>query len=116
MLMYAVVGEKIAPHMDRPLQPAVLVGMAVVCAAMLGIAVWAQIARIRPAIQALQLKHEDEVSLQRWREGTILSCVLLEAVVLEGFALRFIGGTFLDSLPFYFVGIVLMIFYWPQRP
>ena len=116
MVFYATAAEVLAPPLRKAPDPVFLSVLAVAAAAMVGIAVWVQIARVRPALQNLQLKPDDSAALQRWRGGTIMACVMLEAVVLYGFVLRFMGGTFLQSLPFYCVGVLLTVFYWPQRP
>jgi len=49
------------------------------------------------------------MAVSRWRFGNLLSFVLAESVVLFSFALRFLGGTTWQSLPFYVVGIALML-------
>jgi hypothetical protein len=71
---------------------------------------------IRPAFDTLQLRPDDPAALQQWRTGAILTAVLLEAVALYGFALRFLGASLKVSVPFYLVGIALMLLWWPQKP
>jgi hypothetical protein len=68
------------------------------------------------ALDALRSIPDDPNSLAKWRQGVVLIDVLLETVVLFGFALRFLGGTLQQSLPFYAAGIGLMILWWPRRP
>lgn len=116
MVLYPTAAGMMSLHFDKPLNPAMFGSLTVVSAIYVGIALWFQITRIRPALETLQARPDDATSLDRWRSGVIVSCVMLEAVVLTGFALRFIGGTFLESLPFYCAGILFMLIYWPQRP
>ena len=71
---------------------------------------------LQPAAETLQAKSDDQSALARWRIGNLLSCLLAESVVLLGFALRFMGGTTMQSVPFYLVGIGLMLVWWPRRP
>ena len=82
----------------------------------LAIALFLRIKMVQPGAVILQEKPDDQTALARWRAGNILSFVLAETVVLFGFALRFIGGTTWQSLPFYIVGIALMLVWWPHRP
>ena len=71
---------------------------------------------LQPAAETLQRKSDDPGALARWRIGNLLSCLLAESLVLLGFALRFTGGTTRQSVPFYIVGIGLMLLWWPRRP
>jgi hypothetical protein len=81
-----------------------------------GIALYFRIWMLATAAEILRTKPEDQFALARWRFGNILSFVLAESIVLFGFALRFIGGTSLQSLPFYIAGIAMMILWFPRRP
>ena len=80
------------------------------------VALFFRIKMLQPAGETLQAKADDQRALGRWRVGNILSAVLAEAVVLFGFALRFMGGTTIQSIPFYVVGVGLMLVWWPRRP
>lgn len=71
---------------------------------------------IRPALETLQAKPDDGASLERWRTGSFVSYILAEAIVLFGLCLRFLGGRPTLALPFYGVGIVMMLFLFPRRP
>lgn len=81
-----------------------------------GIALFFRMRMVTAAIEALRTKPEDQSAIGRWRAGNILSCVLAESIVLFGFALRFIGGTSVQSLPFYLAGMAMMILWFPRRP
>jgi hypothetical protein len=82
----------------------------------IGIALLFRFKMLQSAADSLQEKPDDQTALARWRVGNILSFVILDSVVLYGVALRFIGGTTWQSLPFYVVGIALMLVWWPRRP
>jgi hypothetical protein len=83
---------------------------------LVAITVFFRFKRLQPAAETLQAKSEDQSALARRRIGNLLSCLLAESVVLFGFALPFTGGTTMRSLPFYIVGIGLMLVWWPRRP
>ncbi|MGA8220819.1 MAG: hypothetical protein WB780_04130 [Candidatus Acidiferrales bacterium] len=115
LIVYPIVAEKIGPHQSRDISViwlSILAVSLIVC----GIAFYFQFKRVRPAAERLQVQPDDASALVRWRAGNIVSFVLVEAVMLYGFALRFLGGTLQQSLPFYVVAIALMLMWWPQRP
>lgn len=82
----------------------------------LTLALFFRLKMLQPAVETLQKNPDDQAALARWRTGNIISFVLTESIVLLGFALRFIGGTTVQSLPFYTIGVALMLLWWPRRP
>lgn len=81
-----------------------------------GIALFFRMRMLATAADTLRTKPEDQFALARWRLGNILSSVLAVSMVLLGFALRFIGGTTVQSVAFYIAGVAMMILWWPRRP
>lgn len=74
-------------------------------------------ARMIPAaIDALRRNPGATDASQRWGSGHIISYALAEAVAACGFALRFLGGTLFESLPFYVVAFGLLLAWMPRRP
>ncbi len=116
MVLYVYIAEKVIPHELRDLNSTIPESFGIVSFALVGLAVFFRKTKIQPALEALQLKPVNPTALQRWRTGGILTAVLLEGVVLFGFTLRFLGASSRVSLPFYIVGIALMVLWWPQRP
>jgi hypothetical protein len=115
MVLDPVIAEKIGSHQPHDVHViwlSYLILVLIVC----GIAFYFQIKRVRPAAQTLQTQPDNAPALVRWRAGNIVSFVLAESVMLYGFALRFMGATLQQSLPFYVVAIALMLVWWPQRP
>ena len=91
-------------------------GLAVIGVLILFTTQFLRVKLMNPSLETLRSKPDDANSLARWRTGAIASCIMAESVVLLGFALRFTGGTLKQALPFYAMGIGLMILWWPQRP
>jgi hypothetical protein len=58
---------------------------------------------------------DDAAALKRWRTGHIFTYALCEIVALFGFVLRFMGFTLSEVVPFYIVGIALMLLFSPRR-
>jgi hypothetical protein len=114
-ISYVLMAEKLSHQEPRDIR-VMWLGFLVNGLMIVGIALFFRFRMLQPAAETLQEKPDDQTALARWRAGNTLCCVLLEAVVLFGFALRFMGGTTMQSLPFYTVGIALMLVWWPRRP
>jgi hypothetical protein len=69
------------------------------------------IAKAEPLIRA---NANDTAALQKWRAGQIVTVAMFEAIVLYGLVLRFVGATRMQAAPFYAVGIIGMIVFWPR--
>jgi hypothetical protein len=83
----------------------------------IAVAVFFRLKTLQPAAETLQTIPDDRAAASRWRFGNILSFVLAESLLLFGFELRFLGGTTSwQSVPFYVVGIALMLVWRPRRP
>ena len=72
--------------------------------------------KIVPAVEKLRVTSDDTAALASWRVGTILSCVIMECVVLFGFALYLVGVTGRQVAAFFVVPFVTMLFLFPKRP
>jgi len=116
MALDVIVAERIAPRNQVTLSSLFPWYLAVAGVVMVGVAVGTRIHLVRPALEWLRSNSNDAASLRRWTTGAIISAVMFESVVLLGFALRFMSGTRVQSFPFYAVGIVLMLVFWPQEP
>ena len=116
MLMQVLTVEKILPHQPRQLDSTFTSAILVLSIAIVGATVYIRLKMVGTALDTLRSTPDDPNSLAKWRKGVVLSDVLLDAVVLYGFVLRLLGGPFQQSLPYYVVGIGLMILWWPKRP
>jgi cytochrome b561 len=59
---------------------------------------------------------DDQLTLNHWRSGYIVTYALCEALALLGLVLRFTGFKLEQSLPFYAGGFVLLFFFGPREP
>jgi len=114
IVLYVIVSER-AQHQLIDMNRAFLAGLGVVAAILVGIAFYVQVKVIRPALEILQAK-PDPAAMASWRSASLASYVIAEAIVLFGLCLRFLGGARTMSIPFYIVGLVLMLFLFPRRP
>jgi hypothetical protein len=114
-IFYVLTAEKLFHHEAHDVH-LIWLGFLVTGLTLVGVALFFRLKMLQPAAETLQTNLDDQSALARWRIGNLLSCLLAEAGVLLGFALRFMGGTTRQSLPFYIVGIGLMLVWWPRRP
>ena len=54
--------------------------------------------------------------LNRWQNANTASFVLCEAIGLLGFALRYLGSTREQAIPFYGAAILLLLIFFPRNP
>ena len=116
MILYVFTAERLISPESRDLNSTLPAAFGILSLAIIGLAMFFRTKKIRTAFETFQSKPDDATAPRQWRTGGILTAVLLEAVVLYGFALRFLGAPLKVSLPFYVVGIALMLLWWPQRP
>ncbi len=116
MVLYIGVAEKVVPHPPRVLNPVFPLAFGFFSLSAIGFALFVRTKKIRPALDALQAKPDDRDALGSWKSGTVLTDVMVECVVLFGFAQRFLGATPAQAAPFYITGIALMLLWWPRRP
>ena len=114
MLLYAAIAEILSPNVGHALNPTIFTAFLVLGVGIVGATVFIRQKMVDAAREALRAVPDDAVSLAKWRKGVVLIDVFLEAVVLYGFTLRFMGGTLPPSLPFYAAGVGLMVLWWPQ--
>jgi hypothetical protein len=72
--------------------------------------------RMGPAASTLRTNPEDANALAQWRKGAIVSAALAEAIVLYGVSIYLIGGNAKQTAPFFVVGLIVMLLWWPKRP
>jgi len=115
MALYVYISE-ITQHQLIDMNRAFLFGLGLVAVVLVGIALYVQVKTIRPALETLQAKPDAVAAMASWRSASLASYVIAEAIVLFGLCLRFLGGARILCIPFYVVGIALMLTLFPRRP
>ena len=115
IVLYVFVSER-AAHQLIDMNRAFLTGLGFVAIVLVGIALYVQVKTIRPALETLQEKPDAVAAMASWRSASLASYVIAEAIVLFGLCLRFLGGARILCIPFYVVGVVLMLFLFPRQP
>ncbi len=113
--IYAGMGEFLAPR--QPRDPGALqVVLLFIAIADVGVALLVRARMVAPATADLMRRPDDSAAWNRWRAGHLFTLVMLETVVLFGFVLRMLGGTFRQAALFYGIGLVLLLIFTPRRP
>ena len=109
VFLYVWIGEKDGP-VPRPVNPLLRVGLYVIAASLIPSTLWLRSRELKRAKNSLARQPGDVVAMRRWRaiQLVVLACFL--AIPLYGLVLRFQGGTLVQALPFYIVGIVFLSF------
>lgn len=109
VFLYAKVGEANGP-LPRPVNPLLRIAVYALAVSIIPTALFLRSRELKRAKDTLARQPGDVAALRRWRaiQLAILACFL--AVPLYGLVLRFQGGTLLQALPFYIVGILLLSF------
>jgi hypothetical protein len=71
---------------------------------------------IPAAVEDLRRSPNDAQAAQRWHSAHYISLAIAEGIGLFGFALRILGGTLFESLPFYIISFGLILAWFPRRP
>ena len=75
---------------------------------------WFRMKRYYPAVRAIQSQPENIQAVRRWMScWTIILCVA-ESEAVFGFTFQMGGKTLRESLPFYVVGFLLVLWLWPR--
>jgi len=107
--------EKIRPREQRDVH-AIWLAFIVLALANIATNIFLRLRMLKPAVEILKVSPEDPIGLSRWKSANIGLSALTVSIMYFGFALKFLGGTALQSFPFYLVAIVLMVIWWPRRP
>jgi hypothetical protein len=114
VVLYVFTAERLVkPSGDLP-TPMVL-GIGVMAAVMAIIALGFRMKMLDQASESLRRNPLDTQALIRWRQAHLLIMVLLVSVALFGFVLRFMGGSFRLSLPFYTASVLLLLLWAPRE-
>ncbi len=116
IVLYVVVMRMVPAQNAEPLSTNVPLLLGILAVANLVSGQMIRSRRLRLAFETLRTKPDDAESLARWRQGVIISDCLVEAVVLYGLAIHFMGGTSRQVAPFFIVGSVAMVVWWPVQP
>lgn len=111
VFLYAWVGETSGP-VPRPVNPLLRIGVYVLAASIIPTGLWLRSRELKRAKDRLARQRGDVAAvLRRWRaiQLVVLACFL--AIPLYGLVLRFQGGTLVQALPFYIVGLLLLSFF-----
>jgi hypothetical protein len=111
---YVIVPLKLIRVESQPPPSVFALAIGFTAAAVIGLAGFFRMRYVQPNSEALRNNREDAVALAKWRQGTIISFVCCESVVLFGLSLRITGVPWNICGIFYAVGIVLLLAWTPK--
>jgi len=115
ILIYAVLGEVVGPH-GRTVNPTINYLFSTLGVAVVGVIFVVRRTLVLRAAESLASRPDDNLSLDHWRTGYIVTYALCEALALFGLVLRVLGCNFQQCLPFYIGGFVLLFFFRARKP
>lgn len=116
IVLYGFILWKLPAQKPQRVDASMLIALGALAVVMIAIGMGVRAKFVREAFETLRTKPDDAESLAHWRKGDIVSAALAEAIVLYGVAIHFIGGSTRQVAPFFVVGALVMLLWWPQRP
>lgn len=108
----------LAIHLTAPVQQHVslTVIQALVLAAItdIALAVYFRSQYLGRSLEPLREQPADTAALARWRTGNIVSFTFAETITLCGLALKFLGAAWRIAGPFFAVGLMLLLLWFPR--
>lgn len=111
LYIYVLVLMRPQEH-DVPL--AIVISLVGVSAGTIAQAMFFRSRKVTPAVEILRRNPEDASALANWRFGNVLSFTLAEAIVLFGFALKYLGAEWRVAGLFFAVGTFLFLVWTPR--
>lgn|SRR5262249_7418810 len=111
VFIYVRVGEIDGP-VPRPVNPLLHIGLYVLAANIVPTTLMLRSKELKRAKDMLARHPGDMSALRRWRAIQLVILGCFTAIPLYGLILRFQGGTLVQTIPFYIVGVLLLSF-WP---
>jgi len=115
ILLYVALGETLGPRIDR-VEPVLSYVFSTLAVGIVGTIFVVRRTLVSRAAVELASHPDDNVSLNHWRTGYIMTYALCEALALFGLILRFRGSALQQSVLFYIGGFVLLFFFRPRQP
>jgi hypothetical protein len=111
----AAAGEVLGPR-SRGVDSSLSYMLTTAGVAMVGIIFVVRRTLVFRSAETLASHPDDSLSLNHWTNGYYATYALCETLALFGLVLRFLGGSFQQSLPFYIGGFALLFFFGPREP
>ncbi|HZQ93740.1 MAG TPA: hypothetical protein VFA67_01945 [Candidatus Sulfotelmatobacter sp.] len=115
VILYAAVGELVRPPLSA-VSPSLSYMFTTLAVALIGVIFVVRRTLVARPGATLAAQPEDQLCLNQWRTGYIVTYVLCEALALMGLVQRFLGSSLQQSATYYFGGFILILFFWPRQP
>ena len=104
---------RVQPH--QPIKPILYWTIAALALVLVGVIFLIRSLMLQRSLEQLASRPDDSALIRRWHQAYLTIFCLCEAIVLDGFFLRFMGASPGQSAPFYVGGLVLMLCFTPKR-
>ncbi len=117
-VLYVYIAEKLKPVAVAAPNSILYAAITCVAIALIGVAFFFRKRYVSDAEEKLRqpTTNTNPDTLRRWRAGHLVCFAFGESVVLYGLVLRLLGSATRQVVPFYVVGILLLIWFTPRRP
>jgi hypothetical protein len=113
--LFLLVIYRASPNVAQRAVPTVTAGaIALVSVTVVGMALYFRSQNITPSLEVLRVHPEDVGALAKWRAGNVLSFTFAETTTLFGLALKFMGADWKIAGPFFAVGLLLLLAWFPR--
>jgi hypothetical protein len=115
VLFCAVAGELLGSGV-RAIDPSLSYIFTTAGVALVGVIFVVRRTLVLRSAETLRAHPEDDITLRHWKSSCLTTYALCEVLALFGWALRLLGCSFQQSLPFYIGGFLLLFFFKPALP
>jgi hypothetical protein len=115
LLVLPAIVEKFFPKTSGGLDQTYFLGICFVSIAEIGIALVIR-SRYPLTAEEVALETDEAARARKWMTIQIASYAIATSVALYGVALRAIGASLTEAIPFYVVALVLLVSWWPRKP
>jgi cytochrome b561 len=116
VVLYIALAEFVKRDSNGDISSEIYWTLAIVGAGLAATAFLVRQMMLDPAHQTLHLEPNDAAAVGRWRVGHIMIFSCCEGLVICGFLARFLDSSVTQALPFYAVGIILLLLFYPRTP
>lgn len=116
MGIYVLVGELVGRHSAGAGKTTLFYGISVLSILTIGVILVVRRTLVLHSETMLRDNSTDQVLLQRWKTGYIVTYALSEALGIFGLIVQLDGFSLSEAVTFYLPGFILMLFFRPRQP
>jgi hypothetical protein len=115
ILLFVFVGE-VASRSTHRIDPSLTYLFTTLGVAVVGVIFVVRRTLVLRAEESLVVHPDDNISLNHWKTGFLVTYALCEGLALVGLVQRVLGASLQQSAPYYLGGFILLFFFRPRQP